>query len=158
MIDFSRSSIPKEAGIYAMYDRNREVAYVGVSKNLRNRIEDHMTYRSSSVTTGVSATVLNPEKVGHICWWLNPKFSDKGYREAAEVIAFKILNPSLRSRGKVINRTKPFLEDQTFCDEMARLFRSKPSGVFYPKTFDNLADLVLELQNRVSELEKQRKT
>ena len=49
MIDFSRSSIPKEAGIYAMYDRNREVAYVGVSKNLRNRIEDHMTYRSSSV-------------------------------------------------------------------------------------------------------------
>ena len=102
--------------------------------------------------------MLNPEKVGYIRWWLNPKFSDKGYREAAEVIAFKVLNPSLRSRGKVINRTQPFLEDQTFCDEMECLFRDEPSGAFYPKTFDNLVDLVLELDKRVSELEKQKET
>ena len=158
MIDFSLSSIPRKAGIYAMYDQNGGVAYVGLSTNLRGRIEQHMIRRSSSVTTGVSATVLNPEKVGHICWWLNPRFSDKGYLEAAEVIAFKVLNPSLRSRGKVTNRTKPFLEDQTFHDEIECLFRGEPSGVFHPKTFDNLVDLVLELHNRVSELEKQRKT
>ena len=43
---------------------------------------------------------------------------------------------------------------------MEQLFGSKPSEVFYPKTFDNLANLaselhkcVLELQDRVSELE-----
>ena len=153
MIDFSLSSIPKEAGIYAMYYRSRSVAYVGLSKNLRNRIRDHMTYHNRD-----SATVLNPDKVGHICWWLNPRFSDKAYREAAEVVAFKVLNPSLRSRGNVTKRAKPILEDQTFCDEMARLFRGKPSGVFYPKTLDNLVDLVLKLDKRVSELEKQKET
>ena len=158
MIDFSFTSIPTEAGIYAMHDQNKNVAYVGHSRNLRRRIREHMDRRNTSVTTGVSTTTLNPDKVGHICWWLDPRFSDEAYREAAEVVAFEVLNPSLRSRGNVTKQAKPILEDRTFCDEMARLFRSKPSGVFYPKTFDNLADLVLELHNRVSELEKQRKT
>ena len=158
MIDFSFTSIPKAAGIYAMYDRNGDVAYVGLSTNLRNRIEDHMRFRNTSVSTGVSTTVLNPDKVKHICWWLNSRFLDKAYLEAAEVVAFKVLDPSLRSRGKVTNRTQPFLEDQDFCDEMECLFRGQPSGAFYPKTFDNLADLVLELDRRVSELEKQRET
>ena len=152
MIDFSLSSIPKTAGIYAMYDRSGGVAYVGISGTLQNRIRDHITYRKIN-----SATVLNLDKVSRICWWLNPRFSDKAYREAAEVVAFKELNPSLRSRGKVTKRAKDVLEDQTFRDEMARLFRGKPSGVFYPKTLDNLVDLVLKLEKRVSELEKQRK-
>ncbi len=158
MIDFSLRSIPKTAGIYAMYDRSGGVAYVGLSTNLRGRIEQHIIRRDSSVATGVSATVLNPDKVAHICWWLNPRFSDQAYREAAEVVAFEVLNPSLRSRGKVTNRTQPFLEDQAFCDEMECLFRDEPSGAFYPKTFDNLVDLVLELDKRVSELEKQKET
>ena len=156
MIDFSLSSIPKEAGIYAMYDRSGGVAYVGLSTNLRGRMEQHIIRRDSSVATGVSATVLNPDKVKRICWWLNSRFSDKAYLEAAEVVAFKILDPSLRSRGKVTNRTQPFLEDQAFCDEMECLFRDEPSGAFYPKTFDNLANWVLKLEKRVSELEKQR--
>ncbi len=158
MIDFSLSSIPRTAGIYAMYDRSGGVAYVGLSANLRGRIEQHIMRRDSSVATGVSATVLNPDKVKRICWWLNSRFSDKAYLEAAEVVAFKVLDPSLRSRGKVTNRTQPFLEDQAFCDEMECLFRDEPSGVFHPKTLDNLVDLVLELYDRVSELEKQRKT
>ena len=102
--------------------------------------------------------MLNPDKVSCIRWWLHPKFSNKAHREAAEVVAFEVLNPSLRSRGKVTKRAKDVLKDQTFRDEIACLFRGKPSGVFYPKTLDNLADLVLELHNRVSELEKQRKT
>lgn len=158
MIDFSLRSIPKTAGIYAMYDRSGGVAYVGLSTNLRGRIEQHMIRRDSSAATGVSATVLNPDKVARICWWLNPRFSDRAYREAAEVVAFEVLNPSLRSRGKVTNHAKPILEDQTFRDEMARLFRGDSSGVFYPKTFDNLADLVLKLEKSVSELERQWRT
>ena len=153
MIDFSLSSIPKAAGIYAMYDRSGCVAYVGLSKKLRNRIRDHTTYHNRA-----SATVLNLDQVSRICWWLNPKFSDKTYREAAEVVAFEVLNPSLCSRGKVTKRAKDVLKDQTFRDEMACLFRGKPSGVFYPKTLDNLVDLVLKLDKRVSELEKQKET
>ena len=156
MIDFTVNSIPKTVGIYAMYDRNGGVAYVGLSTNLRGRIEQHMIRRDSSVTTGVSPAVLNPDKVARICWWLNPRFSDQAYREAAKVVAAKVLNPSLRSRGKVINQAKPILANQSFHDEMENLFRGQPSGVFRPKTFDNLADLVLELHSRVSELERHR--
>lgn len=112
-----------------------------------------MTYHNRA-----SATMLNPDNVCCICWWFNPKFSERAYLEAAEVVAFKELNPALRSRGKVTNRTKPILADQTFHYEMECLFRGKPSGVFRPTTLDNLVDLVLELYDRVSELEKQRKT
>lgn len=163
MINLSLSpTIPKDPGIYAMYDRNGTVAYVGLSKDLRDRIGQHIIRRDSSVTTGVSATILNPDKISHICWWLHESFSDKGSREAAEIVAFEVLNPSLRSRGKVTDRAKVILEDQTFCEEMKLLFHSEPSGVFHPNTLDNLANLVLELyervlelQNRVSELEKQ---
>lgn len=157
MIDFSLSSIPKAAGIYAMYDQNGDVAYVGHSGHLRHRVGQHIIRRNSSVTTGVSATVLDPEKVGHICWWLT-RFSDKDHLEAAEIVAFKVLDPSLRSRGKITKRAKAILENQAFCDEMECLFRDEPSGAFYPKTFDNLVDLVLELDKRVSELEKQKET
>lgn len=156
MINFSPSSIPKEAGIYAMYNRNGDVAYVGHSTNLRNRIVQHMVRRDSSVATGVSATVLNPEKVARICWWLKQEFSDQAYLEAAEVVAFEVLNPSLRSRGSITNRAQDIIEDGTFHDEFVCLFRGEPSGDYHPKTFDNLAELVLELHNRVTELEKQR--
>lgn len=153
MIDFSLSSIPKTAGIYAMYYRSGGVAYVGLSKSLRDRIRDHMTYHNR-----VSATVLNPDNVCCICWWFNPKFSERAYLEAAEVVAFEVLNPSLRSRGKITDRAKAILADQKFHDEMTCLFDGTPSGVFHPKTLDNLVDLVLELRDRVSELEKQRET
>ena len=158
MVDFSLSSIPKTAGIYAMYDRNKSVAYVGLSTKLRNRIGQHIIRRDSSVATGASATVLNPNKIARICWWLNQAFSDKACLEAAEVVAFKVLNPSLRSRGKVTDRAKDILADQTFHDDMVRLFSGKPSGVYRPKTLDNLMDWVQELHDRVSELEKQRET
>lgn len=49
MINLSLSPIPKNPGIYAMYARNGDVAYVGLSKNLRNRIGQHMIRRDSSV-------------------------------------------------------------------------------------------------------------
>ena len=84
MIDFSLRSIPKTAGVYAMYDRNGSVAYVGLSTNLRGRIEQHVIRRDTSVATGVSATVLNPDKVASICWWLSQALSDKAYLEAVE--------------------------------------------------------------------------
>lgn len=114
------------------------------------------------VTTGVSATILNPDKISRVCWWQHESFSDEGRREAAEIVAFEVLNPSLQSRGKITDSAKAILEDQTFTKEMKLLFNSDPAGVFYPNTFDNLTNLVMELQarvkelqNRVSELEKQ---
>lgn len=161
MVDFSLRSIPENPGIYAMYDHANKVVYVGISTNLRKRIGQHIIRRNSSVTTTESATVLNPDKVSHICWWLHPKFfkangkANEDNLKAAEFIAAKVLNPVLRSRSNPGNRAKTILENQTFVGEMECLFRDDPSGIFQPKTFDNLAKLVLELYERVSELEKQ---
>ena len=110
MISLSLSQIPKNSGIYAMYDRNGGVAYVGLSKNLRNRIKQHIIRRDSSVTTGVSATILNPDKISRICWWQHASFSDEDRRKAAEIVAFEVLKPTLRSRGKITDRAKVFLK------------------------------------------------
>lgn len=55
---FSTSTVPKLPGIYAMYDDTGGVAYVGTSKDLRARIEQHLTRKDSSVTTGVTILML----------------------------------------------------------------------------------------------------
>ncbi|MCY3741575.1 MAG: GIY-YIG nuclease family protein [Candidatus Poribacteria bacterium] len=158
MIDFSPSSIPKKPGIYAIYDQSKKLVYVGHGKDLRNRITNHIIRQDSSVTTGASATVLNPEKISHIRWWLHEEFADEDRRKAAEFIASKVLNPVLRSRSNVEKKAKTILKDRSFCEKMELLFDKEPPEAFYPKTFDNLANLVLELHERVSKLEKQLKT
>lgn len=152
MIDFS-VKIPTDPGIYAMYDQSDGVAYVGESKNLRNRINDHITRRNSSVTTGVSAVVLNPDKLKSISWWCHESFSDEGHRKAAEIVAFEVLNPTLQSLGKVQDDAETIVKDPQFYNDMCRLFRSAPAGRYSLETLDNLVDLVLDLQKRISELE-----
>ena len=144
------SRIPKDPGIYAMYDKSNKVAYVGRSTNLRTRIRQHIIKRNSSVTTGVSATVLNPEKISYIKWWVHETFSNENCLKAAEQIAFEELDPILRSR----NKAKSILENQDFCKQMKDLFKSEPSGLFRPNSLDNLANLVDNLVNLVEELDE----
>ena len=54
-------NIPRVPGIYVMRTKTDDVAYVGLSNKLRDRIDQHLYLRDSSVTTGVQATVLNPD-------------------------------------------------------------------------------------------------
>ena len=156
MIDFSLSAqIPQESGIYAMYGRRKnDVAYVGLGGDLKRRIQNHMIRRDSSAVTGVSATVLNPDKVSRICWWLHDSFEDPVRLEAAEIVAFRVLNPSLRSQGRNIDRAEAILNsDERFRSEMECLFRSEPNGVYHPPTFDNLMKWAQEIERRVAQLE-----
>lgn len=157
--------VPKDPGIYAMYDKANKVAYVGRSKNLRERIQQHIIKRDSSVSTGVSATVLNPDKISHIEWWVHEDFSNEDYLKAAEHIAFEVLNPVLRSRENVSEKAKTILKDQNFCKKMKDLFNNRPSVFFHPNSLDNLGNLVNNLVNvveklneRVSALESQNKS
>ena len=156
---FSTSQLPTQPGIYAMYDHNhslglskdvsaninlervdytKHVAYVGSSGNLRRRIRHHMVERNSSVVTGVSAAVLNPDKVSHICWWCHEDFSDNNILKAAEIVAFKVFNPSLRSLAPVAKKARGILENPTFCEKMEQLLNDMPAGLYYPMTFKNL--------------------
>ena len=149
--------VPKEPGIYAMYDKAKKVVYVGASKSLRERIQQHIINRDSSVTTGVSATVLNPDKISYVQWWIHDEFSRKKCLKAAEYIAFEVLRPILRSRENVSKEAEEMLNDSVFSGKMKSLFSDKPSGKYVPKTLDNLWDSVLDLVERVSELEKRTK-
>ena len=166
---FSTSPVPTTPGIYVMYDHRhalalgknvspninletidytKNVAYVGISGNLRRRIRQHMIERNSSVVTGVSATLLNPDKVSHICWWCHEDFSDNNLLKAAEIVAFEVFNPSLRSLAPDTENAKAILEDQTFHEEMKQLFSKKPNGLYYPMTFDNLVYWTQKIDRR----------
>lgn len=166
---FATNSIPKETGVYVMYDHGhvlalgkdvspnidlekidytKNVAYVGSSGNLRNRIRQHMIDRNSSVVTGVSAAVLNPDKISHICWWCHEDFSDKNRLKAAEMIAFQVFNPSLRSLAPVAKKARGMLENPTFYERMGQLLNGTPTGLYYPMTFKNLTYWSQEIERR----------
>ena len=144
--------VPKDPGVYAMYDKAKKVAYVGRSKNLRERIQQHIIKRDSSVSTGVSATVLNPDKISHIKWWTHEDFSNDDCLKAAEQIAFVILKPILRSRENVSEKAELVLKDQDFCKRMKDLFNNKPTISIRPNTLDNLGHLVNNLVDVVEKL------
>jgi len=95
------SELPKVPAVYIMRSgrsRGAYVAYVGMAKSLKRRITEHLVKRDSSVTTGTSATALNPDYVTEVCWREYPSFDKTHVLEAAELIAFEVFNPALRSR------------------------------------------------------------
>src|SRR2546426_281857 len=95
-------SLPDQPAVYALYGAGQDVAYVGIaSKSLKDRITQHLVRRDSSVTTGVSVVSLNPDLVRRVDWWLHPRFTDSVALQAAEVIAFEVLDPVMRSRGGI---------------------------------------------------------
>ena len=104
MINISSiSKLPNVPAIYAMYGgkRSKYIAYVGMADKLKRRIEQHLINRDSSVTTGTSATGLNPDHVTELRWWENPKFSNRNFLHASELVAFDLFQPTLRSRGNI---------------------------------------------------------
>ena len=149
---FSLSEIPKKPGLYILRDRNGEVAYVGISKNVRSRIDQHLYRRDSSITTGVSTTMLNPDFVTKIEWWIRDIFSDKASREAAELIAFDIFEPSLRSRGRSSKAAQKKLNDLGFKAQIEEILGSLPDGFHIPKNLDNLCHIVASLMKEVEDL------
>ena len=154
MYDFSLDLIPAEPGIYAMNDRNNKAAYVGESDNLRDRIRDHIVNRDSTAVTRLSPTMLNPDYVYRICWWqCDSIFDERVNRQAAELVAFDVLDSSHKSRAAIPNKAKDKACEQPFRTIMVNLFNGKPVGCYYPPTLRNLTDCVSQLCKRVSELE-----
>lgn len=156
MYDFSLDPIPPEPGIYAMYDRINNVAYVGESGDLHQRIKDHMVNRDSTAVTRLSPTMLNPDYVYRICWWqCDSEFDDRVNRQAAELVAFDVLKSSHRSRAPIPRKAKEKACEQPFRANMKKLFNGKPAGCYYPPTMLNLTTCVSKLHKRVSELESE---
>jgi len=153
----SVSDLPTVPAVYAMYGgrgRSLYAAYVGIASNLRSRITQHLVLRDSSIATGVSAVHLNPDYVTEVRFWTHEKFADSAFREAAEIIAFDILEPALRSRGAVTARARRLCENPDFSNEMKMLFSALPTGYLILPTLQNALERISELEIRIAELEK----
>lgn len=136
-------SVPSNAGIYALYGGTGSlfVAYVGTADNLRRRLNQHLVLRNSSVTAGMSVVSLHPDLIREVRWWLDPEFqNDSAALLAAELIAFEILEPALRSRGGVTRMANDRMHDAAFVQRMRILFAGDATGsVVIPSLGDALA-------------------
>src|ERR1700749_609235 len=100
----SIADLPNVPAFYAMYGGqggSTYVAYVGIADILMRRIRQHLIQRDSSVVVGVTAVSLNPDFVREVRWWEHSEFAERRVLQAAELVAFDMLEPALRSRGGI---------------------------------------------------------
>jgi len=151
MKDFSPIyTLPNKPAVYALYSGGRGpqyVAYVGIAGKLKQRIVQHLIRRDSSVATGASAVALIPDHVTGLSYWEHSSFEKTAALKAAEMVAFEVLNPALRSRAGDDKAGRELLQDDVFRTQLHELFEGEPTGSV---KFPSLADVV----ERLSKIEK----
>jgi hypothetical protein len=151
------SQTPNHPAIYAIYGGRggkNQAAYIGISGNLRRRIEQHLEKRNSSVTAGESIVGLNPAFVTRIDWWTDPSFENGPMLEAAELIAFELFNPVLRSRGGNSKIASELASQCEFSERMRRKFAGEPDGRLIVPTLQDALDRIAALEARIVTLEE----
>jgi len=151
------TEVPQTPAVYAMFggDHPRTwVAYVGIAGGLQGRLQQHFVRRDSSVVTGSSAVGVNIDLVSQVDWWEHPTFADGDHRHAAEMIAFEVLDPALRSRGNLRRSARELASDPDFRSQMTRLFSGSPTGSFQPPRLSDIAAELRSLEERVQLLEE----
>ncbi|MGQ9494629.1 MAG: hypothetical protein ACUVR2_12895 [Anaerolineae bacterium] len=155
---FSIAQLPNVPAVYAMYGgqgRGLYVAYVGVADSLKRRIIQHLVSRDSSVAAGTSAVGLNPDYVTEIRWWEHPEFTERHVLEAAELVAFDVLNPALRSRGNIQEQAKRLYANEEFSQKMRLLFQNEPTGRLLVSTLQDALEKIAMLEKRIDALESE---
>ena len=150
--------VPVGPAVYAMYGGRESggrlyVAYVGVADKLKTRLQQHLIRRDSSVTTGTSATGLNVAYVTEVRWWTHPDFSNRAVLEAAELIAFEVLDPALRSRGRISDAARQLADKPTFSQPTKTLFLGPPTGKVQVPTLVDALEKIADLERRLADLE-----
>src|SRR5262249_14103133 len=128
------------------------VAYVGLADDVRRRVKQHLVNRDSSVTTGTSAAGLNPDHIRAVEWWTDPGFSDRATLAAAELVAFEVLQPALRSRGGITSAAQTLANDEGFRARIRALLDTPTGRLDIPQLTD-LIERLAELEARVARLE-----
>jgi hypothetical protein len=131
----------------------RYVAYVGIGDNLRRRVTQHLINRNSSATTATGAVRLHPEHVGAVAWREHLGFEDRDELADAELVAFDVLEPTMRSRRGITESAKQRAADDQFRGEMTALLLSSPTGRLELMTFVGLTRRLAALERRVELLE-----
>ena len=154
------SELPNEPAVYVLYGgkgRNRYRAYVGIANKLKQRIDQHLIKRDSSVATGTSTTGINPDYVTEIEWWVHPEFKHRHILEAAELVAFDFFKPTLRSRGNISKAAQKLYNDNEFKEKIKNLLEGNPEGNLIVPTLQDAIARIEQLEKKVVELEKRLK-
>jgi hypothetical protein len=164
MQDFSTvAELPNAPAVYALYagdGQSEYVVYVGYTKKLKTRIGQHLVARDSSINTATAAARLNPDRITHVRWWTSAEFERDGKPDvprlrAAELIAFRALDPVLRSHGHADQEARHLLDqDQEFKRTMEALFEKGPDGCLRRReSFILILTEIDDLRKRVDSLE-----
>lgn len=150
------AALPARPAVYAMYGGwppRLWIAYVGMAGNLNRRLGQHFINRDSSVTTGTAAAIINPEAVRLVRWWEHPTFTDVERLHAAELVAFDVFEPALRSRGAPRRAALAYAAEPAFRSEMEGLFREHPAGEFRLPWLWDVDARVEQLEERLAAIE-----
>ena len=151
------SGVSAGPGLYAMYGGEPPrtwVAYVGITGNIQGRLIQHFLRRDSSVVTGTAAAGLNIDAVRYVDWWEHELLADETGRHAAELIAFDVLDPALRSRGNPRQAALALRNDPAFVETITTLLRGQPTGRYQAPHLGSIADRLTDLEERVDELQR----
>lgn len=150
------ADLPGRPAVYALYGgrgRGLHVAYVGSARDLRTRITQHLIRRDSSITTGTTVATLNADLVTQVRWWEHPTFAAESSLLAAELIAFELLEPALRSRGQPQEQARQLAATSAFAAQMRELFAGEPAGRLTLPTLQDALERITTLEERLSALE-----
>jgi len=156
----SLKDVPRYPAIYALQGRsvgNRPVGYVGQATNLRTRLRQHLVLRDSSITTGAKLVSLNPDLVRGVEWWTHDLFSDSTTLTAAELVAFDVLDPTLRSEGTASKDALNLSSTPQFKKKFRQVFSGPPSGTLPIESLAELSVRVEDLEARLTNLENEMK-
>ena len=149
--------LPDVPALYALYGGRGEhvfAAYVGITEDLRSRIEQHLIRRDSSVATGTSAVSLNPDYVTEVRWWTHPAFLERAQLEAARLIAFDLIEPALRGGSEPPDDARKLYNEPPFVARMMELIKDQPAGHLVIRNLDDAWDRIDEQQRRLAEIEQ----
>lgn len=152
----SVAKLPASPAVYALYGgkgASLHAAYVGVADSLRGRVEQHLVRRDSSVTTRVAAACLNVDAITEVRWWVHPRFAEREALEAAELVAFDLLEPTLRSRGSIRKAARQLYEDEAFAPMIRQLLQGEPAGRLVLPTLQDALARIDTLEQRLATVE-----
>jgi hypothetical protein len=155
------ADLPNRPALYALYGgtgRHAYVANVGITDKLKRRVAQHLLTRDSSAATDPSAVGINPDYVTEIRWWEHGRFSKPAAREAAELVAFKLLDPALRSRKPIGRASQELLKSSRFRKEMETLLNKTPTGHLHIPSLEQVARRLSAFEDRLNKIEERLRT
>jgi hypothetical protein len=124
------SNVPNEAAVYALCTgkgKNFCYVYVGHTTRLRDRIKQHLVARDSSINISTASARLNPDRITEVLWWQSDEF-ERDHKpqlvelKAAELVAFHVLDPILRSNSNPDRAALKRSQEDDFKSRMEHLF------------------------------------